>query len=56
MLLDEQRRLIAPLFCNRPVTGRLIWVILLMNRAGAIGVGFWSAKFWKQIPLKVAEI
>jgi hypothetical protein len=24
MLLKEQRRLIAPLFCHRPVTGRLI--------------------------------
>ena len=52
MLLDEQSRFIVPLFCHRPVTGRLTLPSLLNIEAGlAIGV----AQIWMQILFKVAQ-
>jgi len=39
MLLEEQRRLIAPLFFHRPVTGRLLYAIVAqyLSRIGDWG-------------------
>jgi hypothetical protein len=52
MFLIEQRRLIAPLFLQGHVTGRLIDGVLAQNSAGsAIGV----AQIWMQILFKVAQ-
>ena len=46
MFLIEQRRLIAPLFLQGPVTGRLIDGALAQNSAGsAIGVAQFSMPF-----------